>query len=222
MSPLPNPFPPDAARSFLVRVAERDLACTRSLDEWAALSGTSVAELTRVLRLETGLSFRAWQRQVRLLGVTHLATGASVADAGRHAGYARTSAWVTGLRKAARSTPGNYFRPLVAPIRPASKVAEGRPRAAVSQSRPPREHDDVCALEAAFEATVVEAEDRGSAHVSVGSARCSRGSAPPRSLSPRSNASADRCLARRPQHRVDAARVGREARHEPPNAGPRL
>ena len=59
---------------------------------------------------ETGLSFRAWRRQARLMkAVEWLSLGASVGEVSERLGYEGPSAFVAGFRKAFGVTPGRYF-----------------------------------------------------------------------------------------------------------------
>lgn len=69
----------------------------------AALSERS---FERHFRSETGLSFRAWRRQARLLkAVEWLSLGAPVGEVSDRLGYEGPSAFVAGFRKAFGVTP---------------------------------------------------------------------------------------------------------------------
>ena len=73
----------------------------------AALSQRS---FERHFRAETGLSYRAWLRQARLMkAVEWLSFGLSVGDIAHRLGYEGASAFVASFRKAFGVTPGRYF-----------------------------------------------------------------------------------------------------------------
>jgi len=85
-------------------------ADTRSLEGWAEELGSSTRTLTRLFQKETGMSFRQWRQQVRLLeALTRLAAGTPVSNVAMDLGYDSQSAFITMFKKALGKTPGKYF-----------------------------------------------------------------------------------------------------------------
>ncbi len=85
-------------------------ADTRSLEKWAQEIGASSRTLTRLFHKETGMSFRQWRQQVRLLeALTRLAAGLSVTNVAMDLGYESQSAFIAMFKKALGKTPGKYF-----------------------------------------------------------------------------------------------------------------
>src|ERR1700722_9448448 len=63
----------------IARALIKDPGSPRDLDSWAAWVGVSRRNLTRVFRQQTGLSFGAWRRRLRLLeAAARLADGESL------------------------------------------------------------------------------------------------------------------------------------------------
>lgn len=82
----------------------------RSLDEWASEIGASPRTMMRRLRRETGLTFRQWRRQIRMLKATEfLASGAPVTATAFDVGYETTSAFIEAFRQTLGTTPARYF-----------------------------------------------------------------------------------------------------------------
>ena len=94
----------------LQRVTEAlltDPADPRSLDAFAEMAGASARTLARLFRRETGMSFQAWRRQVRLTeGMAALAQGESPARAAASVGYRSGPAFGAAFRTAFGTTPG--------------------------------------------------------------------------------------------------------------------
>jgi AraC-like DNA-binding protein len=87
-----------------------DPADDRTLDIWARAAGASSRTLTRLFLAETGMTFRQWQRQARLLaGLVRLADGQPVTVVALEVGYASPSAFIAMFRRALGTTPGQYF-----------------------------------------------------------------------------------------------------------------
>jgi AraC-like DNA-binding protein len=108
--PLHLPMP----RSVRLRRAVSELAADPArpddLAEIASRAALSERSFERHFRMDTGLSFRAWRQQARLMkAVEWLSLGASVGDIADRLGYEAPSAFVAGFRKAFGVTPGRYF-----------------------------------------------------------------------------------------------------------------
>lgn len=109
-APLHLPRPADARARRVVRVLEADPSDRRSLAALARTAGGSTRTLARIFRRETGLGFRAWRQQLRLLrGLERLAAGDAVTRVALDVGYDSPSAFVAAFRRALGTSPGRYF-----------------------------------------------------------------------------------------------------------------
>jgi AraC-like DNA-binding protein len=78
----------------------------RELTELARFAGLSARTLTRLFRRDTGLSFRAWRRRLRLLkSLDGLEAGNSVTAVSLDSGYTSTSAFIAAFRREFGVTP---------------------------------------------------------------------------------------------------------------------
>jgi AraC-like DNA-binding protein len=94
----------------LLRVTEALLANPadpRGLDAFAEMAGASSRTLTRLFRHDTGMSFQAWRRQLRLTeGLAALAQGETPARVAASVGYASGPAFGAAFRAVFGATPG--------------------------------------------------------------------------------------------------------------------
>ena len=106
---LPEPRDPRLRRVCAALVA--DPGAATSLAAHARAAGASPRTVMRLFLSETGLSFRAWQRQLRLLvALERLAEGQPVTSVALDLGYASPSAFIAAFRAALGVTPARYFR----------------------------------------------------------------------------------------------------------------
>lgn len=106
---LPMPVEPRVLR--VVRALIADPADSRDLAHWARAVGASKRTLTRLFARETGMSFRLWRQQLRLLRALELlAAGTSVTAIALELGYENTSAFITMFRRCLGTTPTHYLR----------------------------------------------------------------------------------------------------------------
>jgi AraC-like DNA-binding protein len=109
-APLHLPLPTDERLVRVTGALRADPADARSLAEWGRTAGASSRTLARLFQRETGLSFRAWRQQVRLLAaLERLAAGESVTGVALELGYETPSAFVAMFRRALGVSPGRYF-----------------------------------------------------------------------------------------------------------------
>ena len=110
-APLALPAPADPRLLRITAALERDPADQRGLEAWARFTGASERTLARLFAAETGMSFRAWRQQLRLLRALELlAAGAPVTRVALDLGYESTSAFSAMFRRALGTTPTRYFR----------------------------------------------------------------------------------------------------------------
>lgn len=105
---LPRPADPRSRRvaDALIESPEDD----RGLVDWARVAGASPRNLERLFHRETGMSFGAWRRQLRLLrALERLAAGEPVTTVALGLGYGSTSAFISMFRRNLGRTPGAYF-----------------------------------------------------------------------------------------------------------------
>ncbi len=110
-APLHLPRPEDAR---LARVTETLLAepgDNRPLQAWSRIAGASPRTLARLFVKETGLTFRAWRQQARLLrALVLLAQAQPVTSVALDLGYDSPSAFIAAFKRGLGVTPGRYFR----------------------------------------------------------------------------------------------------------------
>ena len=91
-------------------ILSNDPADGRSMDDFAKQAAVSPRTLARLFEAETGLGFREWRQQARLLkAMTLLAEGAPISRVAYDLGYASQSAFIAMFKKVLGTTPGRYF-----------------------------------------------------------------------------------------------------------------
>jgi AraC-like DNA-binding protein/mannose-6-phosphate isomerase-like protein (cupin superfamily) len=109
-APLSLPSARDKRLRRLTDALLADPADPRGLKEWASFVGASVRTLERQFSSETGLSFAAWRRQLRLLeAIERLGKGQSVTRVALDLGYQSPSAFIAMFRRTLGAPPGHYF-----------------------------------------------------------------------------------------------------------------
>lgn len=110
VAPLHLPEPHDARLRRACGVLVADPGASIGMAELAMVAGASPRTLMRLFPAETGLSFRGWQRQLRLLvALEHLADRQPVTSIALDLGYASPSAFIATFRAALGVTPARYF-----------------------------------------------------------------------------------------------------------------
>ncbi len=109
--PLHLPEPHDSkVRTITSRLLDTP-ADARTLEDWAAELNLSPRTLIRRFQGETGMTFRQWRRQARLLmALECLAAKEPVTSVAYDVGYDGLSAFIEAFRHAFGVTPGQYFR----------------------------------------------------------------------------------------------------------------
>jgi len=100
------PLPVDGRLTRLAAELEQRPDDPRTLRELSAAAGLSARTMTRLFLRETGLTFRAWRRRLRLLkSLTGLEAGESVTAVALDSGYTSTSAFIAAFRREFGATP---------------------------------------------------------------------------------------------------------------------
>ena len=105
------PLPSDQRLRRVTQSLMDDPSDPRSLEEWATFVGASKRTLNRLFASQTGISFRAWRQQRRLLRALELlGSGDSVTKVALELGYENTSAFIAMFRRCLGSTPTRYLK----------------------------------------------------------------------------------------------------------------
>jgi AraC-like DNA-binding protein/quercetin dioxygenase-like cupin family protein len=110
-APLHLPVAEDPRLKRVTDALLADPADQRDLAEWAKLAGASARTLERAFLVETGMTFRAWRQQARLLAaLTALASRRPVTQVALDLGYDSPSAFIAMFRRAFGVSPGRFFQ----------------------------------------------------------------------------------------------------------------
>jgi AraC-like DNA-binding protein len=110
VAPLYLPMPSSARLRRAVDDIAADPTRPEGLAEVARRAALSERSFERHFRSETGLSYRAWRRQARLMkAVEWLSLGVAVGEVAYRLGYEGPSAFIASFRTTFGATPGRYF-----------------------------------------------------------------------------------------------------------------
>ncbi len=114
--PLALPQPQDRRLRRLTEAVLAEPADPRPLKTWAKELGMSERSLIRKFASETGMTFREWRRQARLLAaLERLAAKEPVTSAAFAVGYDNVSAFIEAFRDVFGTTPRRYFAEQIGP-----------------------------------------------------------------------------------------------------------
>lgn len=110
VAPLHLPEPRDPRLKRITAALMQNPADRRRLEDWSKAVGASSRTVARLFLQETGMTFRQWQRQARLLSaLPRLAEGQAVTTVALDLGYDSPSAFIEMFRRTMGTTPGRYF-----------------------------------------------------------------------------------------------------------------
>ena len=110
VAPLHLPEPSDPRVRRITEALRADPGDARTLAAWGRQVGASPRTLSRLFLAETGMTFRQWQRQARLLAaLVKLAQRDPVTSVALDLGYDSPSAFIHAFRRALGKTPRAYF-----------------------------------------------------------------------------------------------------------------
>ena len=106
---LALPLPSDPRLRRVADALILNPADSRDLDAWASEVGASKRTLVRLFPAQTGMTFREWRQQRRLLRALELlTTGSSVTSVALETGYDNSSAFIAMFRRCLGTTPMRY------------------------------------------------------------------------------------------------------------------
>jgi len=109
-TPLHLPTSNDRRLKPIITALSRNPSDGRDLATWAKEVGASQRTLSRLFTSQTGMTFRQWRQQVKLLeALGRLANGEQVTTVALDLGYDSQSAFIVMFKKALGTTPGKYF-----------------------------------------------------------------------------------------------------------------
>jgi AraC-like DNA-binding protein len=109
-TPLHLPEPEDERLKRVTNALRAAPSDGRSLAQWSKIAGAAPRTLIRLFLKETGMSFREWRRQLRVLAALELlADGEAVTGVAYELGYATPSAFIQAFRDVLGVTPARYF-----------------------------------------------------------------------------------------------------------------
>lgn len=111
ITPLALPMPTDARLKKISEALTVNPGDNRTLEDWGKSVGATDRTLARLYRLETGISFRQWRQQMRILeSLRRLGREEEVSTVALELGYNSPSAFIAMFKKALGKTPGQYFK----------------------------------------------------------------------------------------------------------------
>ena len=110
ITPLELPIPEDDRLKKIYKRLSVMPGDNRTLEDWGKLVGATGRTLARRFRLETGMSFRQFRQQIRILeALRRLGMNEPVTTVAIELGYDSPSAFISMFKKALGKTPGQYF-----------------------------------------------------------------------------------------------------------------
>ena len=111
VAPLELRMPTDARLKKISEKLTINPGDNRTLAQWGKSVGATERTLARRFRLETGMSFRHWRQQMRILeSLKRLGQNEPVSAVALDLGYNSPSAFIAMFKKALGKTPGQYFK----------------------------------------------------------------------------------------------------------------
>jgi AraC-like DNA-binding protein/quercetin dioxygenase-like cupin family protein len=110
-APLELRMPTDVRLKKISEKLKVDPGDNRTLEQWGKSVGATERTLARRFRFETGMSFRQWRQQMRILeSLRRLGREEQVSTVALDLGYNSPSAFIGMFKKALGKTPGRYFK----------------------------------------------------------------------------------------------------------------
>ncbi len=111
--PLVLSIPRDVRVRPIVDAVLSEPSCSTTLQEWSRTVGASLRTIERIFLKQTGMTFRQWRQQARLLkSIPEIAAGAPITQVALDVGYSNPSAYSFMFRSVLGTTPNRYFAQL--------------------------------------------------------------------------------------------------------------
>ncbi len=111
IAPLDLPIPTDVRLRKISKTLTVNPGDNRTLVDWGKSVGATNRTLARLFRSETGMSFRQWRQQLRIIeSLRRLGREEQVTTVALDLGYDSPSAFIAMFKKALGKTPGQYFK----------------------------------------------------------------------------------------------------------------
>ena len=111
IAPLDLPIPTDTRFKKISKTLTVNPGDNRTLEDWGKSVGATSRTLARLFQLETGMGFRQWRQQMRILeSLRRLGREEQVTTVALDLGYDSPSAFIAMFRKVLGKTPGQYFK----------------------------------------------------------------------------------------------------------------
>lgn len=111
IAPLDLPIPKNDRLKKIFMALSEDPSDNRTLGEWGDCVGATSRTLARLFKAETGISFRQFRQQIRILeALRRLGMNEPVTTIALDLGYESPSAFISMFKKALGKTPGQYFK----------------------------------------------------------------------------------------------------------------
>ncbi len=108
-APLHLPMPKHPQVRKVIDALVKQPADPRTIDQWSAVVGSSPRTLSRLFMKQTGMSFGAWRRRLRLMeAIDRLGRGEAVTRVAFELGYQSTSAFSAMFRSELGVSPKCY------------------------------------------------------------------------------------------------------------------
>lgn len=103
------PYPKDARLLKIFFMIQENPAKTYRLNEWGNIVGASSRTLSRLFKLETGLTYRAWRQKLNIqLAISYLSSGKAIHNIALELGYESPSAFSHMFKAHTKMSPSFY------------------------------------------------------------------------------------------------------------------
>lgn len=104
------PLPSSSVGKRIADVALGDHRNQLSIDQVATLAATSVRTLSRLFRVETGMTFKVWRQRARIVqAMDRLSRGKAIARVSTELGFASTASFSSAFRQVTNMTPTTFI-----------------------------------------------------------------------------------------------------------------
>ena len=103
------PYPKDSRLLTMLSMMQKEPSKTLTLNEWGKIVGASNRTLSRLFKVETGLTYSQWRQRLMVqMAITQLGKGNAIASIAMDLGYESTSAFCYMFKENTGVTPSVY------------------------------------------------------------------------------------------------------------------